>query len=619
MPNVVLKKPIVTPVDIRLSDLITNEATEPDEKKEVLEDVLNIVYQGQDTKPEGEDKEILLYALEDICKRYEESRNRKSGDLYVNHPISAARVAALAGDNMGVLAALYHDTAEEYIEGEYRKFIYEQTDSVSRRINLLYESKAKDAFSRSWSILKERQRKVIRKSIKKEIGIIREQAERAKKKFLSQEPELIRQYLNNLEHDFSAGLILHRINEQRAEEISKELVAAVSALTRNVDDNYYKAVDKIISPRDELSPKTKFRGVLAKFSDCLVNTEIVDDKVYTLKELVEAVRAKDTRILEEFAKFTREANKRHKEEDKTGRILGHKRVYRIFKNYFLINSYRTYKHHMNISNVFNQLVIQGLLEKAMVGDGLLEDMVKLTDNYYKHKNLAGVQEGNLFNALETLRKFAGKVDAQYKLDEPEERRNFVHKCVKSGYFRYIQNVDELGVVIKRYARESEEFMKVRDTLELFEEALIKRNKDCAKAILDHLVSYHPQVTPQKVVDILDRNRSYIHAKGYDFVTLPSDSTDVQIEEDGCDGELTVHLVNGTRKSLETPDGLIVMFIDAKVKGEDTRLDELYSNKINMFWAALAAKTLGYSYKHNKDFVLTGLDTKGAHPTGSITK
>ena len=577
-----------------------------------------MVYQGQESKPEGEDKEIIFYALEDISKRYEESRNRKSGALYVNHPISAARVAALTGDTIDVLAALYHDTAEEYTEREHRRFIREQTDSVSKRINLLYESKAKEAFSRSWSLLKERQRKVIRKSIKKDITHIREQAERAKTKFLSQEPESVRKYLVNLEQDFSTGLISRGIGEERAKAISKELALTVSALTRNVDDNYYKAIDKIISPRDELSPETKFRGVLAKFSDCLVNTEIVDDKVYALKSLVEAVRSNDTTSMEEFAKLTREANKRHKEEDKTGRVLGHKRVYRIFKNYFLINSFRTYKHHMHISNVFNQLVTQGLLERAMVGEGLLEDMIKLTDNYYKHKNIAGVQEGNLFRALETLRLFSGEVDAQYMLSEPEERRNFVHRCVKSGYFRYIQNVDELGVVIQRYARESKEFMRVRDTLELLEEALIKRNKDCAKAILDHLVSYHPQVTPQKVVDILERNRSYIHAKGYDFVTLPSDST-VEIEKSEEDGELRVHLVNGTRKSLETPDGLIVMFIDAKVKGEDTRLDELYSNKINMFWAALAAKTLGYSYKHNPDYVLTGLDTKGAHPTGSITK
>ncbi|MBI4453079.1 hypothetical protein HY636_00375 [Candidatus Woesearchaeota archaeon] len=618
MPNVVLRKPIVTPVDIRLSELITNEATPSDEKRELLEDILKVVYQGQESKPDGEDKEILLYALEDISKRYEESRNRKSGALYVNHPISAARVAALTGDTMAVLAALYHDTAEEYIEGEHRKFISEQTDSVSKRINSLYESKAKEAFSRSWSLLKERQRKVIRKSIKQDISSIREQAEKAKKRFLSQEPELIKEYLTNLEQNFSTGLILRGIGEDRAKEISKELTSTVSALTRNVDDNYYKAVDKIISPRDELSPQTKFRGVLTKFSDCLVNTEIVDDKVYSLKELAEAVRSNNTEAIREFARLTEKANKRHKKEDKTGRVLGHKRVYRIFKNYFLINSFRTYKHHMHISNVFHQLVTQGLLDRAMVGSGLLEDMVKLTDNYYMHKNIAGVQEGNLFRALETLRMFSGEVDAQYMLSEPEERRNFVHRCVKSGYFRYIKTVEELGVLIERYTREADEFMKVKDTLELLEEALIKRNKDCAKAILDHLVSYHPTVTPQKVVDILERNRSYIHAKGYDFVTMPSDST-VQIEKDEELGELRVHLVNGTRKSLETPDGLIVMFIDAKVKGEDTRLDELYSNKINMFWAALAAKTLGYSYKHNSDFVLTGLDTKGAHPTRSITK
>lgn len=616
MPNVVLKKPIVTPVDIRLSDLITHEATESDEKRKVLEDVLNVIYQGQELKPEGEDKEILLYALEDIiCRRYEESESRKSGALYVNHPISTSRVVALAGNTMNALAgnimnvltALYHDAPEEYIEGMQRKFVYERMESF-------YESKARE-FGKSWSLLKRKQRSRLKRKIKDEKNKLKD---KARKDFLSKEPELIRKYLANLKQDFSAGLILRGINEQRAEEISNELIAAVSALTRSVDDNYYNAVDKIISPRDELSPEIKFRGVLTKFSDCLVNTEIVDDKVYTLKRLVEAVRNNDTEKLKEFSRLTGEANERHKREDKTGRVLGHKRVYRIFKNYFLINSYRTYVHHMHISNVFNQLVTQGLLERAMVGDALLEDMVKLTDNYYKHKNIAGVQEGNLFRALETLRKFAGEVDTQYKLDNPEERRNFVHKCVKSGYFRYIHNVDELGVVIERYSRESEEFVKVKDTLKSFEEALIKRNKDCAKTILDHLVSYHPQVTPQKVVDILDRNRSYIHAKGYDFVTLPSDST-VEIEKSEHDGELRVHLVNGTRKSLETPDGLIVMFIDAKVRGEDTRLDELYSNKINMFWAALAAKTLGYSYKHNPDFVLTGLDTKGAHPTRSITK
>ena len=38
MSNVVLRKPIVTPVDERISNLITNEATPSDEKRKLLDE-----------------------------------------------------------------------------------------------------------------------------------------------------------------------------------------------------------------------------------------------------------------------------------------------------------------------------------------------------------------------------------------------------------------------------------------------------------------------------------------------------------------------------------------------------------------------------------------------------
>jgi hypothetical protein len=161
-------------------------------------------------------------------------------------------------------------------------------------------------------------------------------------------------------------------------------------------------------------------------------------------------------------------------------------------------------------------------------------------------------------------------------------------------------------------------------LHAYEAMLVTRNNRSAKTIIDHLISYHSsksQLPFERIAKMIDVNEQYMLDDGYGHITLPSTGISAEFgEEDTIPGiGAKVIINNGTRKTLETPDGIIMLFIDTKVKGDDLKLAELYKNKANMLWAALSSWTLGKLYADDRSFILYGIDSEGIHPSAAIAR
>ncbi|MBT6041832.1 hypothetical protein HOH15_07935 [Candidatus Woesearchaeota archaeon] len=599
MHAAVLDNPIVESISKKTVDLITDDNVAETKRESNIEVIIDQIYEHSSTTLTEDETTILKFAIEDIFQRYA-TKKRKTGIPYVNHPISVARFLASGNEDIhAILGGLYHDAIEEHVSEEFKKTLDEETDALIRR-------KAIDIYGRSFSTLRKNEKKKVTRATKFEK---RELRTKTIEEFKKNEPEMIQEYMDEMISNFKEKIIGKGINDELATITSENLKQIVTSMTRSYFADYYQAIDHIISPQLDISPENKFRAVRVKFADCYTNTEVITDSVYTVEDLETAIARNDIEELKSFKRRSKKASKQHNMTKKT-RVPGHKRVYRTYKNYFLINSSRVYDRHMSISQTFDGIRQNDKLRELMEDKGFLEQIKKLTRNYNTNKRIS--REAVAAAGKELIGYFKGSGSVA---EEGQEIISFVRGCVKSNFFRYIKTFDEFEQIVDNHMREDEAYTKARDRIKEYENALVKRNQGSANQILDHLVSYHalgPHLTHEKAIAMIRKNKEYAMAGGYKFITKPTGAV-VKLLDDKKGSGTGILLQNGTRKTLETPDGIILVFIDAKVRGDNTRLSQLYSNKANMFWAALASKTLGDNYQ-NSDYILIGLDTKGVHPS-----
>ncbi|MFH1439084.1 MAG: hypothetical protein ABIG89_00840 [Candidatus Woesearchaeota archaeon] len=645
MQSAVLDDLIVTCIGQDLVDLITDENVNLDHaiddfecaKREKLERILAIIYNHDESlcddhkisMPEDDDKAIILYGLEDCFHRYKDIK-RKSGIPYINHPVSVARlITANSGDLLTVLGAFYHDTVEEHIFSMLKK-------KIKDALNGLYQDESIKKYQRDFSCLGKAQKNKIKKRLKQKAA---ETKAAVKSQFRGEEPDLMKDYLEKLADSFNRGLVDKGIDEDKAAEITGDLGEILILMTRGVQENYYKTTSNIIFPRDDVDPANKFRAVCIKLADCATNTEVVtiydtedmvsslwteEEKIYMhnpIKAILNAKAQNDSAALRRYNAINAQLNKKHKKSGSGTQPRGHKRVYRTFKNSLLINSFRNYLSYMRTSLILDKLRQVELLERAMVFSGLLNDFKVLTEYHNTHHRIGG-QGASHFRCLGVLRQCAQNMVDKSGISNRNEISEFIDDVVTSGYFRHIDSMEQLEQVMDRYVDESYDFSVAYGQLIQYANIVIERSLDSATGTINRLVLYHgipPALPLDKIYELVQKNADYIHAGGYNYLTEPAKRT--LVRNGGADEieELRQLLSEGTKRTLESPDGIFQLFIDAKVRGDDERLGQLYANKGNMMWAALASRTLGVHFKRNPRYVIGGLDRKGVHPARAITE
>jgi hypothetical protein len=218
---------------------------------------------------------------------------------------------------------------------------------------------------------------------------------------------------------------------------------------------------------------------------------------------------------------------------------------------------------------------------------------------------------------------AGEIEAYKEEQNRSWIPSFVEDCARTRFVKHVDSYSDVVSVIRNYMREKEEYVKHKEALERYEKMLVKRSYRSAGLIIDHLVSYHSSRTQlpfDRIAKMVDINERYKMDDGYRYVTVPS-HIKVELGPETPEGAAGVEVIvtNGTRKTLATPDGIIMLFIDTRVKGDDKRLLELYQNKANMLWAALSSRTLGEMYLAEPNFILYGIDSEGIHPSAAIAR
>ena len=122
-------------------------------KEEQLEGVVKMIYRGQEEAYSylGDDEQTLLkVALYDSFEKYKIANNRKlTGAPFVQHPLRVARTLVKAGvtDLTTIIAALYHDTAEEFVASHIRNSVklkqkseHEELDRLTEKYGFLTRS-----------------------------------------------------------------------------------------------------------------------------------------------------------------------------------------------------------------------------------------------------------------------------------------------------------------------------------------------------------------------------------------------------------------------------------------------------------------------------------------------
>ena len=422
-------------------------------------------------------------------------------------------------------------------------------------------------------------------------------------------------------YNLKEGLISRGIDETKVENITTNLEETIRLLTRRNFGHYYAAIGDIIYAGESVSPKNKFRAILTKFADCITNTEVPEEEIiFTNDDIVAALVSGDEETIKRFIKKRKKKGfvGQHKEIRKKEYMPGNQRIYRTYKNYFLINIYKTYQKQMEVGSAFSALGSRGVLGAIMQTDGFLDDMVKLTEHYLQFKNTEG-DAGHYFRALETLSRHADEFKEATGISTAKGRANFVLKCLNSSFFKYMCSFDDLVSDLDRYQAEQKEFTRNKGKIREYQRMLRLRNVECAIQVQDHLINYHCLDSPNallnfgKVRKFNVTNDNYDEAGGYGFITKPTEA-EVLLPDDEANGGMKILFKNGRMKTLETPDGIILYFIDTKVRGDENILTDLYRNKGNMYWAALVSRTLGEKKYKKEDFVLVGLDPRGLHPT-----
>lgn len=614
------ENPIVTSIDAAtVADMLCEDKDNRDEEtklkiqKEVLKEVFDIIYGPKADEVDPEERSIMLYVIEKAAKRHKDDTRVVHGLPYINHPVSVARFLKANGeDTYSLVSGLMHDTVENHVEDVLKK---QRKKELSARIDELREDAAQERYHKPFRRLLTTQMQQIKRAVSGQVEDARQEIE---KRLMEEEPQLRKTYREEIVIQFTAGLEKAGVSKEKADKVAKNLDQILNGVTRSYFGNYYQAIDEIVSPRPNDSPKNKIRMLKTKFGDCITNTDIVDDQLYTLEDLAGAMAPPaDEEKIAELERITKEGSIRHRAK-KEARVKGHKRVYRTFKNYFLVNSFRVYKKHMDISERLESLIEADAL-RALVDKGLISMMAEMTEIFIKEKKIG---ETRSRQAEELLDAAVAGIEGFMAPEKREWISRFIEECVKTGFFKYINTYEEMVSVVWNYLKERDEYNKSKDQLQEYERVLIDRCCRSAKRIIDHLVSYHSSATQlpfEKIMRMCKVNEEYKLNDGYRYVTVPS-HTKVELSDEPGDGEgVNVVLTNGSRKTLTTPDGIIMLFIDTKVKGDDKRLKDLYQNKANMLWAAFSSLTIGEMYRDDPEYILYGIDSKGIHPSAAIVK
>ncbi len=639
--------PIVTAIDQDTIDAIISSPNKADimgvnRKERAVNSVQDIIYNGAEKIDNGAEKShlfseeeitILRYAIEDAFERHKGDKRNVFNLPYINHSVSVARILYSQGEDLTtIIAGLLHDTIENQVENAIRKEVRRE---LLNAIETIEERASKKLYGKNPKKLNDAEKKRLRAETELDVEKVRQDIYVS---FRRREEEIRSRYRTELIIKYRNALPRRGVSVERAEKLANNLDQILQGITRSYFEDYYQAIDEIMAPNPNISPKNKVRIIKVKFADCIANTEVVDDSLYSLESLLSAIEREDNIMLVQYEAITTKGMLRHRNERKT-RIKGNKRVYRTFKNIFLTNSFRIYEQHIGISETLGEMIEKGMLETLLISEGFLDGIKELSRVYHDEKRISETRSKalretvkNVLGLGDNAQSTVSPVETESSADKKDSYLNitddginrFITRCAKTGYFNHITSYAEAVEIVNRYLREQGEYKAHRQELQTYETLLITRNNRSAKTIIDHLVSYHSsksQLPFERIFRMIKVNEQYRLDDGYNHITLPASRISAEfVDEDTISGVGTKVLINnGTRKTLETPDGIIMLFIDTKVKGDDLKLAELYKNKANMLWAALSSWTLGGLYAGDRSFILYGVDSEGIHQNAAIAK
>lgn len=122
-----------------------------------------------------------------------------------------------------------------------------------------------------------------------------------------------------------------------------------------------------------------------------------------------------------------------------------------------------------------------------------------------------------------------------------------------------------------------------------------------RIILNHLCTYHcadDTLNPQKVYEIYQQCGEYARLGGFSHVTR-------SVKADG-----------GQHIGF---DGILEHFFDARVRGDEHALDNVYEDRSLMFKLALALNYIARNYVEQNDYILQGLTQNGLKPRSPVNK
>ncbi len=404
------------------------------DKEEKLESVVGMLYRGQEeaySALEDDEQTFLKVALYDSFEKYRIAPDRKlTGAPFVQHPLRVTRTLIKAGvtDLTTIIAALYHDTAEEFIDHYIRDTVriynmaeHEELGGLIERHGFLtrsikqLEGKRRDGYKAKVAERMEELEGVEEEIIEKK-KFIQEKRDEIRKHGFSEKSEVRGKLMTKGERvaDIFVDHGIYNCLENYMKDLGGaidstmvEMIGGVAVtsylLTKGTKQNYYDSVNKIFRPSDwdgiicwggkerAIKEEDIERAIMVKFADCHANTDeirrrehgskkrkrLTDDgesiEEITYDEIIAAYSGQDlhgTRDirtqLKERANALAEKHPIINVRKGTKYYAGFERLYRLYKNVILVNAYRRWKAEegREIPDVQNFVLVRKTLEET---------------------------------------------------------------------------------------------------------------------------------------------------------------------------------------------------------------------------------------------------------------